>query len=100
MFNWEYSPISSYYFPVHITCVSYSITGCTCAYKTGAPSVDEIVVVGKDEGTPLLHLQTVLATRDPLTAVHLGGLEVLRAQPGLIYHLEGEGWEGESTLMG
>lgn len=61
----------------------------TCAYKTGAASVDEIVVVGQDEGTPLLHLQTVLTTGDSLTAVHLGGLEVLRTQPGLINHLGG-----------
>lgn len=61
----------------------------TCAYKTGAASVDEIVVVRQDEGAPLLHLQTVLTTGDSLTAVHLGGLEVLRTQPGLINHLGG-----------
>ncbi len=62
---------------------------CTCAYKTGAASMNEIIVVGQDEGAPLLHLQAVLTTGDFLTAVHLGGLEVLRTQPGLISHLGG-----------
>lgn len=62
---------------------------CTCTYKTGAASVNEIIIVGQDEGAPLLHLQAVLTTGDSLTAVQLGGLEVLRTQPGLINHLGG-----------
>lgn len=62
---------------------------CTCAYKTGAASMNEIIIVGQDEGAPLLHLQAILTTGDSLTAVHLGGLEVLRTQPGLINHLGG-----------
>lgn len=62
---------------------------CTCAYKTGAASVNEIIIVGQDEGAPLLHLQAMLTTGDSLTAVHLGGLEVLRTQPGLINRLGG-----------
>lgn len=61
----------------------------TCAYKTGAASVNEIIIVGQDEGAPLLHLQAVLTAGDSLAAVHLGGLEVLRTQPGLINHLGG-----------
>lgn len=51
--------------------------------------MNEIIIVGQDKGAPLLHLQAVLTTRDSLTAVHLGGLEVLRTQPGLINHLGG-----------
>ena len=51
--------------------------------------MNEIIIVGQDEGAPLLHLQAVLTTGDSLTAVHLGGLEVLRTQPGLINHLGG-----------
>lgn len=62
---------------------------CTCAYKTGAASMNEIIIVGQDEGAPLLHLQAILTTGDSLAAVHLGGLEVLRTQPGLINHLGG-----------
>ena len=61
----------------------------TCAYKTGAASMNEIIIVRQDEGAPLLHLQAVLTTGDSLPAVHLGGLEVLRTQPGLINHLGG-----------
>lgn len=49
--------------------------------------MNEIIVVGQDEGAPLLHLQAVLTTGDSLAAVHLGGLEVLRTQPGLINRL-------------
>lgn len=51
--------------------------------------MNEIVIVGQDEGAPLLHLQAVLTAGDSLAAVHLGGLEVLRTQPGLINHLCG-----------
>lgn len=61
---------------------------CTCAYKTGAASLNEIIIVRQDEGAPLLHLQAILATGDSLSAVNLGGLEVLRTQPLLINHLE------------
>lgn len=50
--------------------------------------MNEIIVVGQDEGAPLLHLQAVVTTRDPLAAVNLGGLEVLRTQPLLINHLD------------
>lgn len=39
--------------------------------------MNEIIIVRQDEGAPLLHLQAVLTTGDWLTAVHLGGLEVL-----------------------
>lgn len=51
--------------------------------------MNEIIIVGQDEGAPLLHLQAILTTGDSLSAVHLGGLEVLRTQPGLINHLGG-----------
>lgn len=51
--------------------------------------MNEIIIVGQDEGAPLLHLQAMLTTGDSLTAVHLGGLEVLRTQPGLINRLGG-----------
>lgn len=51
--------------------------------------MNEIIIVGQDEGAPLLHLQAVLMTGDSLAAVHLGGLEVLRTQPGLVNHLGG-----------
>lgn len=71
---------------------------CTCAYKTGAASVNEIIIVGQDKGAPLLHLQAVLTTGDSIAAVHLGGLEVLRTQPGLINHLGGK-QRGERILM-
>lgn len=58
--------------------------------------MNEIVIVRQDEGAPLLHLQAILSTGDSLTALPLGGLEVLRTQPGLINHLGGEtesgGW--------
>lgn len=61
--------------------------------------MNEIIIVGQDEGAPLLHLQAVLTTGDSPRAVHLGGLEVLRTQPGLINHLgkrqRGEGRGGE-----
>lgn len=69
---------------------------CTCAYKTGAASMNEIIIVGQDEGAPLLHLQAVVAAGDPLAAVDLGGLEVLRTQPLLINHLD-ETQKGERT---
>lgn len=59
----------------------------TCAYKTGAATLDEIIVVRQDEGAPLLHLQAIVSAGDSLTALPLGGLEVLRTQPGLINHL-------------
>lgn len=62
---------------------------CTCAYKTGVATVNEIIIVRQDEGAPLLHLQAILSAGDSLTAVPLGGLEVLRTQPGLINHLGG-----------
>lgn len=51
--------------------------------------MNEIIIVGQDEGATLLHLQAVLTTGDSLAAVDLGGLEVLRTQPGLINHLRG-----------
>lgn len=58
--------------------------------------MNEIIIVGQDEGAPLLHLKAVLTTGDSLAAVYLGGLEVLRTQPGLINHLggrqRGEDW--------
>lgn len=57
--------------------------------------MNEIIIVRQDEGAPLLHLQAVLTTGDWLTAMHLGGLEVLRTQPGLINHLGGR-HRGES----
>lgn len=62
---------------------------CTCAYKTGVATVNEIIIVRQDEGAPLLHLQAILSAGDSLTAVPLGGLEVPRTQPGLINHLGG-----------
>lgn len=60
--------------------------------------MNEIIIVRQDKGAPLLHLQAVLATGDSLAAVHLGGLEVLRTQPGLIHRL-GERQRGEKILM-
>lgn len=51
--------------------------------------MNKIIIVGQDEGAPLLHLQAVLTTGDSLAAVHLGGLEVLRTQPRLINRLGG-----------
>lgn len=60
--------------------------------------MNEIIVVGQDKGAPLLHLQAVLTTGDSLAAVHLGGLEVLRTQPGLINHLGGR-QRGERISM-
>lgn len=57
--------------------------------------MNEIIIVGQDEGAPLLHLQAMLTTGDSLTAVHLGGLEVLRTQPGLINRLGGRRERGE-----
>lgn len=66
--------------------------------------MNEIIIVGQDEGAPLLHLQAILTTGDSLSAVHLGGLEVLRTQPGLINHLggrqRGEGKGGEKGRQG
>lgn len=62
---------------------------CTCAYKTGVATMNEIIIVRQDEGAPLLHLQAILSAGDSLTAVPLGGLEVLRTQPGLINDLGG-----------
>lgn len=50
--------------------------------------MNEIIIVGQDEGAPLLHLQAVVTTGDSLAAVNLGGLEVLRTQPLLINHLD------------
>lgn len=50
--------------------------------------MNEIIIVGQDEGAPLLHLQAVVAAGDSLAAVNLGGLEVLRTQPLLINHLD------------
>lgn len=69
---------------------------CTCAYKTGAASLNEIIIVRQDEGAPLLHLQAILATGDSPSAVNLGGLEVLRTQPLLINHLEERHREGKA----
>lgn len=60
--------------------------------------MNEIIVVRQDKGAPLLHLQAVLATGDPFAAVHLGCVEVLRTQPGLIHHLGGR-QRGEKILM-
>lgn len=51
--------------------------------------MNEIIIVRQDEGAPLLHLQAILSTGDSLAALPLGGLEVLRTQPGLINHLGG-----------
>lgn len=84
---------------------------CTCAYKTGAATLDEIIIVRQDEGAPLLHLQAIVSAGDSLTALPLGGLEVLRTQPGLINHLgggdrekgeagAGEGVSGEQVRAG
>ena len=56
--------------------------------------MNEIIIVGQDEGAPLLHLQAVVTAGDSLAAVNLGGLEVLRTQPLLINHLE-EAQRGE-----
>lgn len=50
--------------------------------------MNEIIIVGQDEGAPLLDLQAVVTTGDSLAAVNLGGLEVLRTQPLLINHLD------------
>lgn len=60
--------------------------------------MNKVIIVRQDEGAPLLHLQAVLATGDSVAAVHLGGLEVLRTQPGLINHLGGR-QKGERILM-
>lgn len=60
--------------------------------------MNKVIIVRQDEGAPLLHLQAVLATGDSVAAVHLGGLEVLRTQPGLINHLGGR-QKGDRILM-
>lgn len=52
-----------------------------CAYKTGASSVDELIIVRQYEGTPLLDLQAVLPAGDPVAAVHLCGVEELGTDP-------------------
>lgn len=60
--------------------------------------MNEIIIVREDKGAALLNLQAVLATGDSIGAVYLGGLEVLRTQPGLINHLGGK-QRGEKILM-
>ena len=53
--------------------------------------MDEVIVVRQDEGTPLLHLQTVLDTWHCPPTMPLGGREILGTQPGLIGLLGLEG---------
>lgn len=50
--------------------------------------MNEIIIVRQDEGAPLLHLEAVLITADSISAVVLVDLEVLRAQPRLVHHLQ------------
>lgn len=59
----------------------------TCADEAGAAAVDQVVVVGQDEGAALLDLQAVLVARHLLLAGAPGGGEKLSAQPGLVGHL-------------
>ncbi|MEQ2308677.1 hypothetical protein AMECASPLE_030703 [Ameca splendens] len=75
-------------------------TNFTCAYKTWAASMNEIIIVREDKGAALLNLQAVLATGDSIAAVYLGGLEVLRTQPGLINHLGGRQRDNMNTTQG
>lgn len=49
--------------------------------------MDQVVVVGQDEGAALLDLQAVLVARNLLLAGAPGGGEKLSAQPGLVGHL-------------
>lgn len=53
--------------------------------------MDQVIVVGQDEGAALLDLQAVLVARDLLLTGLLGGGEELRTQPGLVGHLGGGG---------
>lgn len=59
----------------------------TCADEAGAAAVDQVVVVGQDEGAALLDLQAVLVARHLLLAGAPGGGEKLSAQPRLVGHL-------------
>lgn len=59
----------------------------TCADEAGAAAVNQVVVVGQDEGAALLDLQAVLVARHLLLAGAPGGGEKLSAQPGLVGHL-------------
>lgn len=52
--------------------------------------MDQVVVVGQDEGAALLDLQAVLVARNLLLAGAPGGGEKLSAQPGLVGHLTKE----------
>lgn len=61
----------------------------TRADEAGAAPVDQVIVVGQDEGAALLDLQAVLVARDLLLTGLLGGGEELRTQPGLVGHLLG-----------
>lgn len=62
----------------------------TCAYKTGASSVDELIIVRQYEWTPLLDLQAVLPAGDPVAAVHLCGVEELGTDPLFVDSLHRE----------
>lgn len=83
----------------HLSFAKMRIKKHTCTYKTGAASVNEIVIVGQDKGAPLLHLQAVLTTGDSLSAVQLGGLEVLRTQPRLVRQLQVRGRHRDKTIQ-
>lgn len=61
----------------------------TRADEAGAAPMDQVIVVGQDEGAALLDLQAVLVARDLLLTGLLGGGEELRTQPGLVGHLGG-----------
>lgn len=66
------------------------VKALTCAYKTGASSVDELIIVRQYEGTPLLDLQAVLPAGDPVAAVHLCGVEELGTDPLFVDSLQRE----------
>ncbi len=73
----------------------------TCAYKTGASSIDELIIVRQYEGTPLLDLQAVLPAGDPVAAVHLCGMEELGTEPVFVDSLcrEKSSTEGELLVL-
>lgn len=72
----------------------------TRADEAGAAPVDQVIVVGQDEGAALLDLQAVLVARDLLLTGLLGGGEELRTQPGLVGHLGGGGDGGGDHSIG
>lgn len=60
--------------------------------------MDQVVVVGQNEGAALLDLQAVLVARNLLLAGAPGGGEKLSAQPGLVGHLRKKRRRGRGVI--